>query len=176
MARYPFPCSKDVAQLTFDRCESMRIRMLVLLAALLFLATGIVSCQQNFAQIGGYQISVGSIPYGGTVNGNMLGGISSTVSWSIMIQPRSENLNDMAYRILADGKYTEQESIGTFPVTIDGKEGAYAIGVADLNILNTQSGLLNPPQRRNTRRCTISMIRWIVRSMFLVRRHYSKIS
>lgn len=122
----------------------MRIRMLVLLAALLFLATGIVSCQQNFAQIGGYQISVGSIPYGGTVNGNMLGGISSTVSWSIMIQPRSENLNDMAYRILADGKYTEQESIGTFPVTIDGKEGAYAIGVADLNILNTQSGLFEP--------------------------------
>lgn len=113
---------------------------LILAAAVLIAVVDIVgtaSCQTaNVVQLGEYTLQVGTVPYGGTVAGYSYSGTVEGAMWTITLQKRTEDMLSYVHKLLYDGIYTEKNNIGYEYTKIDGNDGAWALGFADLPALN----------------------------------------
>ncbi len=102
------------------------------------MTAGIADCEQaaNQAQIGNYLITIGTLPYGGSVTNNQFGGMDAGISWSITLQSRTNDMLDLVHDNLANSPYAEKANIAYNTIAIDGKQGAYAFAPVDLPIMN----------------------------------------
>ncbi|AKJ39929.1 hypothetical protein [Methanosarcina barkeri] len=100
------------------------------------------ACQQNknIVNIGGYEVSVGTVPYGGVVNGNTFGGTLYGTSWSIQISGAGYDMKKTVHDNLANAPMTDMSTFVQTSRLVDGKQASYATANANLRIYDASRG------------------------------------
>ena len=95
---------------------------------------------QNIVNVDGYEVSVGTVPYGGVVNGNTFGSTLYDTSWSIQISDAGYNMIQTVHDNLANAPMTDMSTFSQSYRLVDGKQASYAIANANLRIYDAFRG------------------------------------
>lgn len=95
---------------------------------------------KNIVNIGRYEVSVGTVPYGGTVNGGTFSGTSYETSWYIQISGAGYDMNKTVYDTLANAPMTDMSTFSLTSRLVDGKQASYATAIANLRIYDAFRG------------------------------------
>jgi hypothetical protein len=101
-----------------------------------------LACQQNknIVDVGGYEVSVGTVPYGGVVNGNTFSGTLYETSWYIQISSAGYDMNKIVHDTLANAPMTDMSTFSLTSRLVDGKQASYATAIANLRIYDAFRG------------------------------------
>lgn len=110
--------------------------MWLLLVAAIIATCQTAACQQNknIVSIDGYEVSVGTVPYGGGVNGNTFSGTLYGTSWVIKIIDAGDNTTQTVHDNLANAPMTDMSTFAQNYRLVDGKQASYAIAYANLRV------------------------------------------